>query len=42
MVKWVAKCGLKLLFAPRGWVDSCNQVDGILDPVGEGTATLLD
>jgi excisionase family DNA binding protein len=42
MVKWMAKAGLKTPFAPRGWVDSCNQVDGILDPVGEGAATLLD
>lgn len=42
MVKWMPKGGLKLLFAPRGWVDSCNQVDGILDPVSEGAAALLD
>ena len=42
MVKWVAKCGLKLLFAPRGWVDSCDQMDGVPNPIGEGTATLLD
>jgi excisionase family DNA binding protein len=42
MVKWMSKGGLKLLFAPRVWVDSCNQVDGILDPVSEGAAALLD
>jgi len=38
----VTEGGLELLFAPRGWVDSRDQVDGVLNSVGEGTATLLD
>ena len=42
MVKWMTKGGLKLLFAPRGWVDSCDKMDGVLNPVGQGAATLLD
>jgi len=42
MIKWMPKGGLKPLFAPRGGVDSCDQMDGVLNPIGEGTATLLD
>ena len=38
----MTKGGLKLLFAPRGWVDSCDKMDGVLNPVGQGAATLLD
>ena len=42
MIKRMPKGRLKLLFAPRGGVDSCDQMDGVLNPIGEGTATLLD
>lgn len=41
-VEGVTEGGLELLFAPRGGVDSRDQVDGVLNSVGEGTATLLD
>ena len=42
VVEGFAEGGLKLLFAPRGWVDSCDKMDRIFNPIGEGTATLLD
>ena len=42
VVEAFAEGGLKLLFAPRGGIDSCDKMDGVLNPVGEGTATLLD
>jgi len=41
-VEGVTEGGLKTLFAPRGGVDARDQVDGVLNPIGEGTATLLD
>ena len=38
----MAEGGLELLFVPRDRIDPGNQVNGILDAVGEGTTTLLD
>ena len=42
LVDVVTEGGLKTLFAPRGGIDSCDKMDGVLNSVGEGTATLLD